>query len=92
MSETLEKTERQAKFRRFDECTKEDMEIVAEHIMPFAAGVPDRVMAHLKLLEGDCGGFNVDRLEHCLQTATRAHRDGRDEEYVVCGEVGRLGS
>jgi len=74
----------QAKFRRFDECTAEDIQIIAEHIMPYAEGLADRVLTHLQLLEGDTGGFNVDRLEHSLQTATRAHRDGRDEEYVVC--------
>jgi len=59
---------------------KEDMEIVATHQTEFARGLTDRVLAHPKLLEGDFGGFNVDHLEHCLQTATPAHRDGRDEE------------
>ena len=29
-------------------------------------------------------GVPISELEHCRQTATRAHRDGRDEEYVVC--------
>ena len=43
------------------------------------------------MLEGDCGGFAIDRLEHCLQTATRAHRDGRDEEYVVCALLHDMG-
>ena len=43
----------------------------------------DRVLTHLKLLDGDFGGFPIDRLQHCLQTATRAHRDGRPETYVV---------
>jgi len=76
--------DKRASFRRFDECTREDMEIIGRHIRPYAEELPDRVLEHLKLLDGDCGGFNVDRLEHSLQTATRAHRDGRDEEYVVC--------
>jgi len=51
----------------------------------------DRILSHLKLLGGDYGGFNVDRLEHSLQTATRAHRDGRDEEYVVCALLHDIG-
>jgi predicted HD phosphohydrolase len=75
---------RQAQFTRFDECTKEDAEIILENYTEFAQGIPTRVLDHLRLLDGDFGGFNVDRLEHSLQTATRAHRDGRDEEYVVC--------
>ena len=49
------------------------------------------MLAHLRLLEGDCGGFAVDRMEHCLQTATRAHQDGRDEEYVVCALLHDMG-
>ena len=77
-------SEARAKFRRFDECTKEDMDAVAVNLIEYASELPDRVLEHLKLLDGDTGGFNVDRLEHCLQTATRAHRDGRDDEYVVC--------
>ena len=36
------------------------------------------------LLKDDFGGFPVDRLSHSLQTATHAHQDGKDEEYVVC--------
>ncbi|MFT7688069.1 MAG: putative HD phosphohydrolase [Candidatus Azotimanducaceae bacterium] len=74
----------QAQFKRFDECTKEDMNIIADHMQTFSQDLPMRVLEHLKLLDGDFGGFPVHRLEHCLQTATRAHLDGRDEEYVVC--------
>jgi len=77
-------TQEQASFSRFDECTKQDMEIISKHMQPFAKNLPLRVIDHLKLLDGDFGGFPVHRLEHSLQTATRAHRDGRNEEYVVC--------
>jgi predicted HD phosphohydrolase len=49
------------------------------------------VLAHLRLLDGDYGGFAVDRLTHSLQTATLAHRDGRDEEYVVCALLHDIG-
>ena len=41
------------------------------------------MLAHLRLLEGDHGGFAVDRFEHSLQTATRAREAGKDDEYVV---------
>jgi len=69
----------------------EDWLIIATHFVPYARALPDRVLAHLKLLEGDYGGFPVDRLTHCLQTATRAHRDGRDDEYVVCALLHDIG-
>lgn len=84
-------SEKRASFRRFDECTPEDIQTVGENFKALADGLPDRVMSHLKLLDGDFGGFNVDRLEHSLQTATRAHRDGRNEEYVVCALLHDIG-
>ena len=72
-----------AKFRNFEEGTQEDWSIIASQYSGFAHGLADRVLTHLKLLDGDFGGFPIDRLQHCLQTATRAHRDGRPETYVV---------
>ena len=57
----------------------------------FREELPARVLDHLRLLQGDYGGFNVDRFEHSLQTATRAHRDGKDEEYVVCALLHDIG-
>ena len=45
----------------------------------------------LELLKGDSGGMAIDRYEHCLQCATRAFRDGRDEEYVVCALLHDIG-
>ena len=53
--------------------------------------MPTRILAHLQLLEGDFGGFPVDRLTHSLQTASRAWHDGRDEEYVVCALLHDIG-
>ena len=84
-------SEKRASFRRFDECTPEDIQTVGENFKALVDGLPDRVLTHLKLLDGDFGGFNVDRLEHSLQTATRAHRDGRNEEYVVCALLHDIG-
>lgn len=83
--------EKRAAFTRFDECSKDDADIILEQYTEFAQGVADRVLDHLRLLDGDFGGFNVDRLEHSLQTATRALRDGRDEEYVVCALLHDIG-
>jgi predicted HD phosphohydrolase len=59
--------------------------------MKMAKSLPDRVMAHLELLEGDYGGFPVDRLQHSLQAATLALRDGRDDEYVACALLHDVG-
>ena len=80
-----------AKFRAMSEGTPEDWALIAAHFGPFAAAGGKRILDHLRLLEGDYGGFPVDRLEHSLQTATRAHEDGRDEEYVVCALLHDIG-
>jgi predicted HD phosphohydrolase len=49
------------------------------------------VIAHLRLLDGDFGGFPVDRLTHSLQTATRAYRADRDDGYVACALLHDIG-
>lgn len=81
----------QAKFREMLDSSKEDWDIISEHSKGFNKGLAKRVLDHLRLLDGDFGGFAVDRLTHSLQTATRAHRDGRDEEYVVCALLHDIG-
>ncbi len=80
-----------AKFKAMTEGTKDDWMIIKDHAMEFNTGLADRVLNHLRILDGDFGGFPVDRLQHSLQTATRAHRDGRDEEYVVCALLHDIG-
>ena len=73
-----------ATFSRMEDCTQDDWRKIGAEYMPFARQLPDRLIAHLKVLEGDYGGFPIDRYTHSLQTATNALRAGRDEEYVVC--------
>ncbi|MCG8503870.1 MAG: HD domain-containing protein [Sphingomonadales bacterium] len=80
-----------ASFTAIADSTQEDWALIAKDFAQFAAGLPDRVLAHMRLLEGDYGGFPVDRMEHCLQAATLAHRDGMDEEYVVCALLHDIG-
>lgn len=81
----------QATFTAMQEGTAEDWQIISSHFRDFAKDLPDRIISHLKLLDGDYGGFPIDRLQHSLQTATRAHRDGRDEEYVICALLHDIG-
>jgi predicted HD phosphohydrolase len=71
--------------------TQEDWAVIAPQYASFARRLPDRILQHLMLLDGDYGGFPVDRLTHCLQTAMLAHQDGRDEEYVVCALLHDIG-
>jgi len=80
-----------ATFTRMDRSTARDWQLIAGEFKDFSQGLPERILAHLKLLDGDYGGFPIDRYSHCLQTATLALRDGRDEEYVVCALLHDIG-
>lgn len=87
----LDDSDERAGFSAMIDGTAEDYAKVQNAFKNFSKTLPDRVMDHLQMLQGDFGGFAVDRFEHSLQTATRAHKDGRDEEYVVCALMHDIG-
>ncbi len=74
------------KWTQLKDLTKEDLERLEKADEAWSSALPDRIIDHLNVLRGRGGndGFPIDRLTHLLQTATRAQRDGQDEEYVVC--------
>lgn len=78
-------------FIRMDEGTYEDYRLLMRHYERLANGVADAALAQFKLLAGDKLGYRIDRYEHSLQAATRAHRDGADEETVVCALLHDVG-
>lgn len=80
-----------ARFTRMENSTREDWQRIVPEAMKMARSLPDRILDHLRLLDGDFGGFPVDRLTHSRQTATLALKDGRDEEYVVCALLHDIG-
>jgi predicted HD phosphohydrolase len=80
-----------AQFTAMTDGTAQDWAAIARASMAHRGQHVERILAHMKLLDGDHGGFAVDRLEHSLQTATRAHRAGQDEEYVVCALLHDIG-
>jgi predicted HD phosphohydrolase len=82
---------RRATFKTIKESTKADWDIVIAHHMPFAAKLPDRVLAQLRALGADEGGYAVNRLHHLLLSGTLAHKNGEDEEYVVCALLHDVG-
>jgi predicted HD phosphohydrolase len=80
-----------ARFRSFQESTKDDWSLIMSHIGDTQDMVADNALHLLRRLASDHGGFPVTRLEHSLQTATRAEADGRDEEYVLCALLHDIG-
>ena len=87
----MEQTAERATFTSMETSTADDWQVVRRSFVSYGKGLPDRVLAHLRLLDGEHGGFAVDRLQHSLQTATRALRAGEDEEYVVCALLHDIG-
>jgi predicted HD phosphohydrolase len=81
----------QTTFTAMRDATRDDYQTIAQHSVGFFSDLPNRVLKHLEILAGDTGGYAVDRLTHSLQTATRAQRDGRDDEYVVCAVLHDIG-
>ncbi|MGA1748087.1 MAG: HD domain-containing protein, partial [Ilumatobacteraceae bacterium] len=80
-----------AAFRSFEESTADDWAIIKDELPVTQALAAANIIEQLKMLERDDGGFPVNRLEHSIQTATRAMEDGRDEEYVLCALLHDIG-
>ena len=78
-------------FTSMAEGTREDYELLESLEEEFAQGTADRVLDMLRNLSGSLSGYKIDRLEHSLQSATRAHRDGADEETVVAALLHDIG-
>ncbi len=70
-------------FRRMDEGSDADFAVLQRVHEENIAKLPDLLIGLLANLVAD-EAYPVDRLQHSLQAATRALRDGRDEEYVTC--------
>ena len=58
---------------------------------PYIARLPDRILAALGSLDDGLDGYQVTRLQHSLQTATRAQADGADIEMVVAALIHDIG-
>jgi predicted HD phosphohydrolase len=94
MSDTLHPasdTAPRAAFTSFEESTSDDWQIIAKQLPTTQAMAGENIIAQLRMLARDHGGFPVSRLEHSLQTAARAENDGRDEEYVLCALLHDIG-
>jgi len=63
--------------------SKEDYELLSKFEKEYAEKLPDRILEALLNLGDSMDGYQVSRLEHSLQSATRAERDGADEEMIV---------
>lgn len=81
-----------AHFHAMTEGSRDQWMAIASADASFERGLPQWILQNMTLLRSDNHAFAVDRLEHCLQAGTRALRDGRDEEYVVCALLHDMGA
>jgi predicted HD phosphohydrolase len=78
-------------FRAMQDGTREDYLLLDESEKRYAAGLADRVLEGLRKLDHSLEGYPVSRLGHSLQAATRALRDGADEELVLAALTHDIG-
>jgi predicted HD phosphohydrolase len=78
-------------FTAMSEGTPEDYSLLARLEQDYLGELPDRLLAAVAALEHSFGGYQVSRCEHSLQSASRAERDGRSEEYVAAALVHDIG-
>ncbi len=71
-------------FTQMKDGTKEDYLLLQELEKPYIQGTADRLLRELASQgEDTLAGYKVSRLEHALQSATRARREGADIDWVV---------
>lgn len=81
----------QVQFTQMRDGTYEEYQFLHGLERQFIDALPDRILDGLRLLDDGLGGYRVTRLEHSLQSATRAERDGADIEWIVAALVHDIG-
>jgi len=73
----------QVTFRQMKDGTREEYAFLTRHETEYAAGTSDRLLEAMVALDKSLSGYQVTRLGHSLQSASRAWRDGADIDWVV---------
>ena len=69
----------------------DDYALLERHEAEHVAGLADRILVHLQLQAGGFGGYKIDRLQHSLQTATRAERDQASDDWIFAALMHDIG-
>ena len=78
-------------FKQMKNGTQADYEFLMTHEIEYTRGTADRLLAALEQLDESLSGYQVSRLEHSTQSATRAWRDGADIDWVVSALLHDIG-
>jgi len=79
------------KFIEMKHGSKDDYLLLETHEKKYIQGTADRIIKFMGGLDSTLEGYQVSRLEHSLQTATRALRDKADVEMVVAALLHDIG-
>ena len=79
------------KFTRMKDGDKEDYDFLTAHETEYTKGTADRLLKALVDLDESLSGYQVTRLGHSVQSATRAWRDGADDDWVVSALLHDIG-
>lgn len=78
-------------FTQMKDGTREDYAFLHEHETEFTKGTADRLLNALVGLDEGLSGYQITRLGHSLQSATRAERDGADIDWIVAALLHDIG-
>jgi len=79
------------KFTQMKDGTAEDYAFLTEHEVAYTKGTADRLLKALVELDEGLSGYQVTRLGHSVQSASRAWRDGADTDWVVAALLHDIG-
>ena len=82
----------QIDFINMQDGTAEEYAFLEEQATAYhQAHLVDHILGQLKMMAGPMLGYKIDRYQHSLQSATRALRDGAEEEMVVAALLHDIG-
>ena len=79
------------KFTEMKHGSKEDYLLLETHEKKYIQGTANRIIKFMGGLNSTLEGYQVSRLEHSLQTATRALRDKAGDEMIVAALLHDIG-
>ena len=78
-------------FKQMKDGTKEDYLLLEKHEKKFIEETPSRILKYMSSLTSTPEGYQVSRLEHSLQSATRALQDKAEDEMIVAALLHDIG-
>ena len=79
------------KFTQMKDGTKDDYLLLDKHEKKYIEGTANRIIKFMSGLNDTLEGYKITRLEHSLQTATRALNDKASDEMIVAALLHDIG-